>query len=157
MAEGFLYTVSFQTLTVAANAAQSIWEFTAAPGTSILIHSVRLSFMPQVLNGVLIEMRLPYSFAALSGPGLSGHLVMPSKLDGHQIPAVTACTCLASPPGTISAVYGSGFVPVADGLKCTFTPDERIPVSGGSLWGLVLTAGPSAPLIASAEATFEEI
>ena len=50
-AGGLVYTASFNAISVT-NAAQNIWEIIAAAGTSLFIHSIRLTFAPTIVSGV---------------------------------------------------------------------------------------------------------
>lgn len=59
------------------NAAQSLWEFIAAAATSILIHSIRIKFIPQTSQGVAQDVRTLVSIVALSGSGTGGTSVTP--------------------------------------------------------------------------------
>ena len=158
-AGGLVYTASFENQSVT-NAAQDIWEFVAAAGVSILIHSVRLTFIPLIVSGVSQDVRLRFQMQQRTTTGSGGSAVTPRAVNRRNtVAAATTTTQLVTTPGTAGVIWpGADTISVIVPYERVFTVDQRIPVSGGSRWNLTLVATNAAlPLSASSEVYFEEI
>ena len=55
-ANGLMYSVSFQLQTIS-NAVQDLFVVQTAAGVPLLIHSIRLEFVPQIVSGVAQDVR----------------------------------------------------------------------------------------------------
>jgi hypothetical protein len=156
-ASGLLYVVGFENLTVT-NAVQDIWEFVAAAGVSILIHSVRFTVSPTITSGVAQDVRIRLQMQQRSTTGSGGTGQTPRAVNRRNtVAAATTCNSGVTTPGTAGNAWGSDLVSIIVPYERIFTPDQRIPISGGSRWNLTLVAAPGASYSASSEVYFEEI
>ena len=156
-ASGLIYTVSFENTTIT-NAPQDIWEFVAAAGVSILIHSVRLTIAPTITSGVAQDVRMRLQMQQRSTTGSGGTAQTPRALNRRNtVAAATTCNSGVTTPGTSGNIWGADLVSIIVPYERIFTPDQRIPISGGSRWNLTLLAGLGAGFSASSEVYFEEI
>lgn len=156
-AGGLMYTASFENLTVTAGA-QDIWEFVAAAGVSILIHSVRVTIAPTVTSGVAQDVRMRLEMQQRTTTGSGGTSQTPRALNRRNtVAAATTCNSGVTTPGTAGNLWGADYVSIIVPYERIFTPDQRIPVSGGSRWNLTLLASLGGSFSASSEVYFEEI
>jgi len=153
---GLMYTASFENLTVA-NSAQDIWEFIAAAGVSILIHSVRVTFSPTITSGVAQDVRIRLQMQQRSTTGSGGTSQTPRAVNRRNtVAAATTVNSGVTTPGTAGNLWGADLVSIVVPYERIFTPDQRIPISGGSRWNLTLLAGAGSSYSASSEVYFEE-
>lgn len=156
-ASGLVYTASFQNVTVT-NAAQNIWEVIAAAGTSLLIHSIRLTFTPTITSGVAQDVRAQLNIQTISTTGTGGSAKTPSALNRrNSVAAVTTFNSLVTTPGTLGVIMDSENVSIIVPFERIYTPDQRIPIGGGARLALNLSAGLGASYSASSEIYFEEL
>lgn len=156
-ASGLMYTASFENQSIT-NAAQDIWEFIAASGVSILIHSIRLEIVPTVTSGVAQDVRIRIAQQQRSTTGSGGAAVTPRAVNRRNtVAAATTVNSLVTTPGTAGNQWGASEPSIIVPYERIFTPDQRIPISGGSRWNLSLLAGAGAAYNASSEIYFEEI
>lgn len=156
-ASGLMYTASFENLTVT-NAAQDIWEFVAAAGVSILIHSIRVTFSPTITSGVAQDVRARFLMQQRSTTGSGGTAQTPRAVNRRNtVAAATTCNSGVTTPGTAGNNFGADEISIIVPYERIFTPDQRIPISGGSRWNLTLVAGLGGSFSASSEVYFEEI
>ena len=156
-ASGLVYTASFQNVTVT-NAAQNIWEIIAAAGVSVLVHSIRLTFTPTITSGVAQDVRAQLNIQTISTTGTGGSAKTPSALNRrNSLAAVTTFNSLVTTPGTLGVIMDSENVSISVPFERIYTPDQRIPISGGARLALNLSAGLGASYAASSEIYFEEI
>ena len=156
-ASGLMYTASFQNVTVT-NAAQNIWEIIAAAGTSILVHSIRLTFTPTITSGVAQDVRAQLNIQTISTTGTGGSATTPTPLNTrNSVAAVTTFNRLVTTPGTLGVIKDSENVSIIVPFERIYTPDQRIPIAGGGRLALNLSAGLGASYAASSEIYFEEI
>lgn len=156
-ASGLVYTASFQNVTVT-NAAQNIWEIIAAAGTSLLIHSIRLTFTPTITSGVAQDVRAQLNIQTISTTGTGGSAKTPSALNRrNSVAAVTTFNSLVTTPGTLGVIMDSENVSIIVPFERIYTPDQRIPIGGGARLALNLSAGLGASYSASSEIYFEEL
>jgi len=157
-ANGLMYTVSFENTTIT-NAVQDIWEFVAAAGVSILIHSVRLTIAPTITSGVAQDVRIRLQMQQRTTTGSGGTAQTPRALNRRNtVAAATTCNSGVTTPGTSGVIWpGADYISIVVPYERIFTPDQRIPVSGGARWNLSLLAAPGAGYSASSEVYFEEI
>lgn len=156
-ASGLMYTASFENQSIT-NAVQDIWEFVAAAGVSILIHSIRLTVVPTITSGVAQDVRIRLCQQQRSTTGSGGTGVTPRAVNRRNtVAAATTCTQLVTAPGTAGNQWGADEPSIIVPYERIFTPDQRIPISGGSRWNLTLLAAPGAIYNASSEIYFEEV
>ena len=153
---GLMYTASFSNVSVT-NAAQNIWEIIAASGTSLLIHSIRLTFTPTITSGVAQDVRAQLNVQRISTTGTGGSAKTPTAVNSRNtVSAVTTFNALVTTPGTAGAVLDSENVSIIVPFERIYTPDQRIPITGGGRLALNLSAGLGASYNASSEIYFEE-
>lgn len=156
-AGGLVYTASFSNVTVT-NAAQNLWELIAAAGVSLLIHSIRLTFTPTITSGVAQDVRALLNIQTISTTGTGGTAITPRALNRRNtIAAVTTANSLVTTPGSLSVIMDSENVSIIVPFERIYTPDQRIPISGGARLAVNLSAGLGASYNASSEIYFEEI
>jgi hypothetical protein len=156
-AGGLMYTASFNSVSVT-NAAQNIWEVIAAAGTSLLVHSIRLTFSPTIVSGVAQDVRAQLNVQVISTTGTGGVAVTPTPVNKRNtLAAVTTFNRTVTTPGTAGAIYDSELVSIIVPFERIYTPEQRIPVSGGNRLALNLAAGLGTAYNASSEIYFEEI
>lgn len=155
-ANGLMYTTNFDTVAVT-NAAQDIWEFVAAAGTSVLIHAFKVTFVPTITSGVAQDVRAQFRQAVRSTTGSGGVAVVPRAVNPRNtVAAVTTTTRTVTTPGTIGNVWDADQPSVIVPYERVYTQDQRILVPGGTRWVLNLEAGVGA-LNASSTVWFEEL
>jgi hypothetical protein len=156
-AGGLVYTASFNSVSVT-NAAQNIWEIIAAAGTSLLIHSIRLTFNPTIVSGVAQDVRAQLNIQTISTTGTGGVAVTPAALNRRNtLAAVTTVNRTVTTPGTAGTIMDSELVSIIVPFERIYTPDQRIPISGGNRLAVNLAAGLGTAYNASSEIYFEEI
>ena len=154
---GLMYTASFNNVAVT-NAAQNIWEIIAAAGTSLLIHSIRLTFAPTIVSGVAQDVRAQMNVQIITSTGTGGVAVTPAAINPRNtVAAVTTFNRTVTTPGTASTVKDSELVSIIVPFERIYTPDQRIPISGGGRLALNLAAGLGTSYNASSEIYFEEL
>ena len=156
-AGGLMYTASFNAVSVT-NAAQNIWEVIAAAGTSLLVHSIRLTFAPTIVSGVAQDVRAQLNVQVITTTGTGGVAVTPTPVNKRNtLAAVTTFNRTVTTPGTAGSIYDSELVSIIVPFERIYTPDQRIPISGGNRLALNLAAGLGTAYNASSEIYFEEI
>lgn len=60
------------------NGPQILWEIIAAAATSLLIHSIRIEFLPQVTSGVAQDQRAAIAIQTITTTGTGGSAITPS-------------------------------------------------------------------------------
>ncbi len=156
-AGGLFYTASFQNVTVT-NAAQNIWEIIAAAGVSLLVHSLRLTFTPTITSGVAQDVRAQLNVQTITSTGTGGSAKTPAPVNKRNtLAAVTTFNSLVTTPGTLGVVMDSENVSIIVPFERIYTPDQRLPISGGNRLALNLSAGLGASYSASSEIYFEEL
>ena len=156
-ANGLMYTHSFSNVSIT-NAAQNIWEMICAAGVSILVHSIRLTITPTIVSGVAQDVRANLSIQTISTTGTGGTAVTPAAVNRrNSLAAVTTVNRLVTTPGTLGVVMAREIVSIIVPFERIYTPDQRIPISGGNRLALNLSAGLGAAYNASSEVYFEEI
>jgi hypothetical protein len=156
-AGGLMYTASFQNVTVT-NAAQNLWELIAAAGVSLLVHSIRLTFTPTITSGVAQDVRAQINIQTITTTGTGGSAVTPRAVNRRNtLAAVTTVNDLVTTPGTLGVIMDSENISIIVPFERIYTPDQRIPISGGNRLAVNLAAGLGASYAASSEIYFEEI
>lgn len=156
-AGGLIYTASFENVSIT-NAAQDIWEFVAAAGVSLIIHSVRLTISPTITSGVAQDVRIRLQIQQRSTTGSGGAAVTPRAVNRRNtVSAATTVNSLVTTPGTAGNAWGSDFVSIVVPYERIYTPDQRIPITGGARWNLSLLAAAGSAYNASSEVYFEEV
>jgi hypothetical protein len=156
-AGGLMYTASFKNQSIS-NAAQNIWEIIAAAGVSLLIHSLRLTITPTISSGVAQDVRVQLNVQEITTTGTGGTAATPTAVNPRNtVAAATTFNYLVTTPGTASSVLDSENVSIIVPFERIYTPDQRIPISGGKRLALNLAAGAGAAFNASSEIYFEEI
>ena len=157
-AGGLVYTAAFENASIT-NVAQDIWEFIAAAGVSLLLHSVRLTISPTITSGVAQDVRIRLQMQQRTTTGSGGTGATPRAVNRRNtVAAATTCNYLVTTPGTGGVIWpGADLVSIIVPYERIFTPDQRVPISGGSRWNLTLIAGAGASYSASSEVYFEEI
>ena len=156
-AGGLVYTASFSNVSIT-NAAQNIWEIIAAAGTSLLVHSIRLTFTPTIVSGVAQDVRALLNVQLITTTGSGGVAVTPAPLNPRNtVAAVTTFNRTVTTPGSASTVKDSENVSIIVPFERIYTPDQRIPIGGGGRLALNLSAGLGTAYNASSEIYFEEL
>jgi hypothetical protein len=156
-ANGLMYTASFSNVSIT-NAAQNIWEFIAAAGCSILIHSIRLTITPTITSGVAQDVRAQLNLQKITTTGSGGSAVTPAAVNNRNtVAALTTVNRLVTTPGTAGTVLDSENVSIIVPYERIYTPDQRIPVAPSARIALNLAAGLGGAFNASSEVYFEEI
>jgi hypothetical protein len=151
-----MYTARVQNVTVT-NVAQNLFEIIAAGATSLLIHAIRIEFVPSIVSGVGQDLRFFLSIASLSSTGTGGTAVMPSALHPRNtVAAVTTINSLVTSPGTVVAIKSASDPSVLTPYDRVFTSDQRIPVVGGGRLGIAITGSLGQSLSMSGTIDFEE-
>lgn len=153
---GLIYTATQTNVTVT-NAAQNLWEIIAAAGVSILIHSIRIEFVPTITSGVAQDVRAQLNLQTITSTGTGGSAVTPRATNRRNtVAAVTTVNGLVTTPGTLGVVMSSSNPSVIVPYERIYTPDQRIPVSGGARFAVNLGAGLGGSVTMSSEIYFEE-
>ena len=140
-AGGLVYTASASAITLT-NAAQNIWEIVAAAGVSLLVHSMRVTFSPTITSGVAQDVRAQLNIQTISTTGTGGAAVTPRAVNRRNtLAAVTTVNQLVTTPGTLGVIMDSEIVSIIVPFERIYTPDQRIPISGGNRLALNLAAG----------------
>lgn len=153
---GLIYTATQSNVTVT-NAAQNLWELIAAAGVSILVHSIRIEFVPTITSGVAQDVRAQINIQTITSTGTGGSAVTPRAVNRRNtVAATTTVNGLVTTPGTLGVVMSSSNPSVIVPYERIFTPDQRIPVSGGARLAVNLGAGLGGSVTMSSEIYFEE-
>lgn len=155
-ANGLMYTAKLQSVTVT-NAAQNLFEFIAAAATSLLIHSIRLEFVPTITSGVAQDVRAAIAIQSITTTGSGGTAVTPAaEHPRNTVAAVTTINSLVTTPGTLGVVKSAHQPSIIVPFERIYTPDQRIPITGGGRLAINLAAGLGSSVTLSAEIYFEE-
>jgi hypothetical protein len=155
-ANGLMYTAKLQSVTVT-NAAQNLFEFIAAAATSLLIHSIRLEFVPTITSGVAQDVRAAIAIQSITTTGSGGTAVTPAaEHPRNTVAAVTTVNSLVTTPGTLGVVKSAHQPSIIVPFERIYTPDQRIPITGGGRLAISLAAGLGSSVTLSAEIYFEE-
>lgn len=165
---GLMYIASFNNLSVT-NAAQDLWQVTAATTASVLIHSVRVTFTPTITSGVAQDARFTIGWALRTAAGAGGTAATTTTTGGTQLAPVNKRNSTA-PVSTwtrqVTTINGVGNTLTSDNVSVIvpyeriYTPDQRIVLpaaASGSYLGLWLATAPGAAYSCSTEIYFEEI
>jgi hypothetical protein len=157
-AGGLMYTASFSNVNIT-NAVQNIWEILAGSTTSILIHSIRLTFTPTIVSGVAQDVRAQLNIQTITSAGSGGATVTPAPLNKRNTLAAVSGfqRTVVTTQGALGAVLDSENVSIIVPFERIYTPDQRIPVSAGNRLAVNLSAGLGTGYNASSEIYFEEI
>jgi hypothetical protein len=124
---------------------------------SILIHSIRIEFVPVIVSGVAQDVRAALAFQTLSSTGTGGNAVVPAPLNPRNTVAATGTyNGQVTTPGTLAVVKSAMQPSVIVPFERIFTPDQRIPIPGGTRLGINLQ-NLGATTVASSEIYVEEI
>ncbi len=155
-ANGLMYTIEFQQISVT-NAAQNLVEMIAAAGVSFLVHSIRLEFVPTITSGVAQDVRAQLAIQTITTTGTGGSAVTPRAVNRRNtLAAVTTVNQLVTTPGTLGVVMSAHAPSVIVPFERIYTPDQRIPVSGGARLAVNLGAGLGGTVVMSGEIYIEE-
>lgn len=158
-ANGLMYTVSFGSVSLP-NAATGIFEISAA-SCAVLIHSIRVTFIPTITSGIAQDVRLPLQSARITTLGSGGSATTPRPVNSRNTltPSGTYNT-MNTTPGTTGNILDQELVSVIVPFERIFTPDQRIVVPQGTFWALKLS-GTGTPagstFVTSGELYVEEI
>lgn len=156
-AGGLVYTASVSNVTVT-NAAQNLWEIIAAAGVSLLVHSIRIEFVPTITSGVAQDVRAQLNIQTITTTGTGGSAVTPRAVNRRNtVAAASTVNSLVTTPGTLGVVMSSSNPSVIVPYERIFTPDQRIPISGGARLAINLGAGLGGSVTMSSEIYLEEI
>jgi hypothetical protein len=157
-AGGLMYTASFSNVNVT-SAIQNIWEILAGANTSILIHSMRLTFTPTIVSGVAQDVRAQLNVQTITSAGTGGAAVTPRPLNARN--TVTAVSSfnrtVVTTQGALGVILDSENVSIIVPFERIYTPDQRIPISAGNRLALNLSVALGTAYSASSEIYFEEI
>lgn len=155
-ANGLMYTAKQQSVSVT-NAAQNLWEIIAAAATSLLIHSIRIEFVPTITSGVAQDVRAAIAIQTISTTGTGGSAITPQpEHPRNSVAAVTTFNSLVTTPGTLGVVKSASQPSIIVPFERIFTPDQRIPITGGGRLAINLAAGLGGTIVMSSEIYFEE-
>jgi hypothetical protein len=155
-ANGLMYTAKAQSVSVT-NAAQNLWEIIAAAATSLLIHSIRIEFVPTITSGVAQDVRAAIAIQTITTTGTGGTAITPApEHPRNTVAAVTTFNNLVTTPGTLGVVKSASNPSVIVPFERIFTPDQRIPITGGGRLAINLAAGLGGTVVMSSEIYFEE-
>jgi hypothetical protein len=157
-ANGLMYTSQFENVTVT-NAVQDIWEIVAAAGVSVLLHQVKVTFVPTITSGVAQDVRVRLQLVERSTAGTGGSAVTPAGVNPRNTVAAASTTTrtVVTTQGTIGDLRWADQVSVIVPFELVFTADARIPIQGGGRLALFLVAAPGQAFQASSTIVFEEI
>jgi hypothetical protein len=157
-ANGLLYTAQFTNVSIT-NAIQDIWEMRAAATAGVLLHWVKLTFVPTITSGVAQDARVSLQLLERTGAaGTGGAAVVPAGTHPrNSVAAVTTTTRTVTTPGTAGDIHWSDQVSIIVPYELIFTPDMRIPISPSTNLSLALVSSPGAVYSASSTICFEEI
>jgi len=157
-AGGLMYTASFSNVNVT-NAVQNIWEILAGSTTSVLIHSIRLTFTPTIVSGVAQDVRAQLNIQTITSAGSGGATVTPAALNKRNTLAAVSSfqRTVVTTQGALGAILDSENVSIIVPFERIYTPDQRIPISAGNRLAVNLSAGLGTAYLASSEIYFEEI
>ena len=155
-ANGLMYTAKAQAVSVT-SVAQNLWEIIAGAGVSLLIHSIRIEFVPTIVSGVAQDVRYALAIQIISTTGTGGSAVTPQpEHPRNTVAAVTTFNSLVTTPGTAGAVKSASQPSIILPYERIYTPDQRIPIAGGGRLAINLAAGLGATYTMSSEIYFEE-
>jgi hypothetical protein len=155
-AGGLMYTASCSAVSVT-NAAQNLWELIAAAGVSILVHSIRITWSPTITSGVAQDVRAQLNIQTITTTGTGGSAVTPRAVNRRNtLAAVTTVNNLVTTPGTLGVIMDSELASIIVPFERIYTPDQRIPISGGNRLAVNLGAGLGTTYPMSSEIYFEE-
>ena len=155
-ANGLMYTARAQAVSVT-NVAQNLWEIIAAAATSLLIHSIRIEFVPTIVSGVAQDIRYALAIQTISTTGTGGTAITPQpEHPRNTVAAVTTFNSLVTTPGTLGVVKSASQPSVIVPYERVYTPDQRIPITGGGRLAINLAAGLGGSVVMSSEIYFEE-
>jgi hypothetical protein len=157
MAVGLMYTANFENVSVT-NAAQDIWELVCAAGVGIIVHWIKLDFEPTITSGVAQDVRARLQILERSTTGTGGSAVTARGTHPRNtVAASTTATRTVTTPGTAGDIQWADRPSIIVPFEKIFTPDTRIPVSGGGRLCLNLVAGLGAAYNANSTICWEEI
>lgn len=157
MAVGLMYTASFENVSITA-AAQDVWELVCAAGVGIIVHWVKLDLAPTITSGVAQDERMRLQICERSTTGTGGAAVTARGVHPRNtVAASTVATRTVTTPGTIADILWSDRASIIVPFEKIFTPDLRIPVSGGGRLCLNLAAALSGAFNANSTICWEEI
>jgi len=151
-----MYIAKQQSVSVT-NAAQNLWEIIAASSVSLLIHSLRIEFVPITLSGVAQDIRYAIAIETLSSTGTGGTSIIPApQHPRNTLAAQTAFNGLVTNPGTVATVKSASNPSNIVTFERNWTSDQKIPISGGGRLGINLASGLGGTYTMSSEIVFEE-
>ena len=158
MAVGLMYTSQFSGVSIT-NAVQDVWEIAAAAGVSIIVHWIKLTVEPTITSGVAQDVRARLQLVERSTAGTGGAAITPSGVHPRNTVAATAVTTrtVVTTQGTIGDIKWGDSVSIIVPDEKIWTPDVRMPVSGGLRLCLFLTTALGAAYNASSTICWEEI
>jgi hypothetical protein len=155
-ASGLLYTAKNTQVSVS-NAAQNLWEFILG-AASILIHSIRLEFVPTITSGVAQDVRAQINVQRITTTGSGGTGFTPNPVNPRNtVAALTTCNSLVTTPGTAGIVHSSHNPSIILPFERIYTPDQRLPVPANDRIAINLAAALGGTFLLSSEIYFEEI
>lgn len=155
---GIVYRVWFDNVSIT-NVIQDIVTFAAAAAVPIVLHSVKLTFVPTIVSGVAQDARLQLRWLARTTAGSGGVAVTPTAANPRNtLAAAGTYTRTVTTPGTAGTQGNAEEPSVIVPYERIYTPDQRVVIPGGTTLALNLEATNAAlPLNASFEAYVEEI
>lgn len=156
-ANGLMYKTSFDLVSIT-NAAQDIWEFVAGGTVGVLIHAIRVSFVPTITSGVPQDVRAQVRQLVRSTTGTGGTAVTPRATNPRNtVAAAVTTTRTVTTPGTAGNVWDADNFSIVLPYERIYTPAQRIFVPAATRWCLNLEAGLGAAYNCSATVDFEEL
>ena len=156
-ANGLMYKTSFDLVSVT-NAAQDIWEFVAGATTGVLIHAIRISFVPTITSGVPQDVRATVRQCVRSTTGTGGVAATPRAANPRMtVAAVTTTTRTVTTPGTIGNIWDADNFSIVLPYERIYTPAQRIFVPAATRWCFNLEVALGAAYNCSSTIDFEEL
>jgi hypothetical protein len=125
-ANGLMYKASVDNISLTA-AAQDLIELVAAATVGVLIHAIRITFVPTISSGIPQDVRAQLRFLARSTTGTGGVAVTPRPVNPRNTVAASATTTrTVTTPGTAGNVWDADTASVVVPFEKVFTPAQRI-------------------------------
>jgi hypothetical protein len=157
MAVGLMYTARMP-LTSVTNAAQDIWSLRAAATNGLILHWVKITFVPTITSGVAQDVRANIQILERSGAaGTGGSSRTPTGVHPRNtVAALTTVDSLVTSVGTPGDIKWDDSASIIVPYELIFTPDLRIPVSPSTNLSILLVSGLGAAYNATSTICFEE-
>jgi hypothetical protein len=156
-ANGVMYKVTFDAVSIT-NAAQDVMEIIAAAAVPVLIHALKVTWVPTITSGVAQDLRIQLRQVVRSTTGSGGTAVTPRATNQRNtLAAAGTYTRTVTTPGTVGNALGAEQVSIIVPYERVFQQSQRILVPAGTRWALNLESAPGQAIVTSLEMDVEEI